>query len=84
MGFSDDYLRQVILEQAVLLALAGFTVGLALSFFADAYIALETRLPVRITMGSATLVCLLTLGMCILAGWMAIRRVAVADPAELY
>jgi len=41
-------------------------------------------LPVHVTPGSGLLVCLLTLGMCILAGGMAIRRVAVADPAALY
>ena len=84
MGFSDNFLRQVILEQSVILALAGFAVGLVLAAGADALIALETRLPVRVTPGSGLLVCLLTLGMCILAGAMAIRRVAVADPAALY
>ena len=58
--------------------------GLLLAVGADALIALETRLPVRVTPGAGLTVCLLTLGMCILAGAMAIRRVAVADPAALY
>ena len=84
MGFSDDFLRQVILEEAVILAVAGFAVGLLFALAADALIALETSLPVRVTAGTGSLVCLLTLGMCILAGWIAIRRVAVADPAALY
>jgi putative ABC transport system permease protein len=84
MGFSENFLRQIILEQSVILALAGFAVGLALAFAADALIGLETRLPVRVTAGSGLLVCLLTVGMCILAGGIAIRRVAVADPAALY
>jgi len=84
MGFSDDFLRQVILEQSVILGVAGFVVGLLLAAGADALITWETRLPVHVTPGSGLLVCLLTLGMCILAGGMAIRRVAVADPAALY
>ena len=84
MGFSGNFLRQIILEQSVILALAGFAIGLIIALGADALIALETRLPVRVTLGSGLLVCLLTLGMCILAGGMAIRRVAVADPAALY
>ena len=62
----------------------GSAVGLLFALGADALIALETSLPVRVTAGTGFLVCLLTLGMCILAGWIAIRRVAVADPAALY
>ncbi len=84
MGFSDTFLRHLILEQSVVLAAAGFAAGLVLAICADALIAWETRLPVRVDNGSGLLVCLMTLGMCILAGWLAIRRVAAADPAALY
>jgi putative ABC transport system permease protein len=84
MGFSDDFLRRVILEQAALLALAGFVLGLCFSFLADVLMTWTTGLPVGISIAAGLLIWLFTAGMCILAGWMAVRRMAVADPAALY
>jgi putative ABC transport system permease protein len=84
MGFSDRFLRRVILEQALLLAATGFLIGLCFAFVADATMTLETGLPIHVGFGAGLFVWLLTIGMCIFAGWMAVRRVAVADPAALY
>jgi putative ABC transport system permease protein len=84
MGFSNAYLRRVILEQSVLLSLSGFAVGLIVSILADFYIASQTVLPIHITAATGLFVCVLTVAMCATAGLIAIRRVAVADPAELY
>jgi putative ABC transport system permease protein len=84
MGFSDGFLRATILAQAALLSGTGFVVGFVLSVIADAYISSVTLLPVRIHFVSGSLVCLGTVAMCILAGWIAIRRTQAADPAALY
>jgi putative ABC transport system permease protein len=84
MGFSGDFLRRIILGQAVALAISGFGAGLVISWVAERYIAVQSMLPIRIGAPSGLLVCCLTLGMCIVSGLIAIRRVAVADPATLY
>jgi len=84
MGFSNAFLRRVIIEQAAVLALAGFAAGLFFSSIADRYIAGQSMLPIGITVPSALLVGVLTLAMCMTAGLIAIKRVAVADPAALY
>lgn len=84
MGYSDSFLHGAILTQAVLLSLSGFAVGLVLSMIGDAYIAAATQLPVEIHPLPGFLVCLATIAMCMLAGWIAIRRVEAADPASLY
>ena len=84
MGFSNRFLRGVILEQAVVLSLTGFVTGMIVSWLADWYIASQSMLPIRITGPSGFIVCALTFAMCMVAGLIAIRRVAVADPAALY
>jgi putative ABC transport system permease protein len=84
MGFSNRALRGVILEQSALLALGGFATGSIVSSLADWYIAGQSMLPIRITVISGFIVCSLTFAMCMIAGLIAIRRVAVADPATLY
>jgi putative ABC transport system permease protein len=84
MGFSNGFLRRVILEQAIVLSLSGFVIGLVLSLLADGYIASQTALPIRITALTGLFVGFLTVAMCAMAGLIAIRRVALADPAELY
>jgi putative ABC transport system permease protein len=84
MGFSNNFLRRVILEQATVLALTGFAAGVGFAWFADRYIARQSMLPIRITPFSGTIVFALTVLMCMIAGLFAIRRAAVADPASLY
>jgi putative ABC transport system permease protein len=84
MGFSNYFLRRIILGQAVILSAAGFSTGLMFAWLADRYIASQSMLPIRIGLGSGVIVCCLTLAMCVTAGLIAIRRVAVADPAALY
>lgn len=84
MGFSDEFLRAIIMAQAVLLSLTGFAAGLFVAFIADAYIATATILPVRITGFSVLFVGFCTIAMCIFSGLIAVQRAAVADPATLY
>ncbi|MGH6877657.1 MAG: ABC transporter permease [Rhizomicrobium sp.] len=84
MGFSNGFLRRIILGQAVILSLAGFASGLVFAWLADGYIAAHSMLPIRITGPSGFVVCCLTFSMCMVAGLIAIKRVAGADPAALY
>jgi putative ABC transport system permease protein len=84
IGFSQRFLQSIILAQAALLSITGFLTGLVLSLIADGYIASATMLPTQIHPLSALFVCLGTIAMCILAGWIAIGRLQAADPAALY
>jgi putative ABC transport system permease protein len=84
MGFSGDFLRRIILGEAAILSASGFLAGFAVSWLAERYIASQSMLPVRIGLSSGMVVCCLTVAMCVGAGLLALRRVAVADPAALY
>jgi len=84
MGFSDGFLRSLIIGQAIILAFAGFALGAAFSWFADRYIATQSMLPIHLSTPSALVVSCFAFVMCVGAGLIAIRRVALADPAALY
>lgn len=84
MGFSRAFLRSIILGEAAILSVAGFGAGFAFSWLAEHYIASQSMLPVGIGASSGVVVGALTIAMCVGAGLLALRRVAVADPAALY
>lgn len=84
MGFSDLYLQRVIFEQALLLACGGFAMGLICALGANAYIGGRTALPMQLSLGSTLWTFALTVGMSLLAGWIAMRLLASARPDELY
>jgi len=84
MGFSNAFLCMIVIGQALLLSIIGFVAGLALTVAADHYVAAKTMLPISANGTALALIFPLTLGMCVLAGLAAMRRVVAADPAALY
>ncbi|HEX4111432.1 MAG TPA: FtsX-like permease family protein [Stellaceae bacterium] len=84
MGFSNAFLCMIVTGQALLLSVIGFAVGYLLTVGADHYVAGKTMLPIRADETALVLIFPLTVGMCILAGLVAMRRVVAADPAALY
>ncbi len=84
MGFSNGFLGRTILEQALLLSLVGFAIALAISYATYVYIAEETALVMLHTWPRVLVIMVLTVGMCVVAGALAMRRAAVANPAELF
>jgi putative ABC transport system permease protein len=84
IGYGDGYVNKVVLQQALLLAVAGFVPGLLAAeglYAATRYFA---RLPLVMTWEMAGLVLGLVLVMCGASGFMALRKVRAADPADLF
>ena len=84
MGFSNAFLRRVILEQALLLSTGGFIAGTIASALAYAYVARRTALAIQLSPFSVLVIFVLATAMSVVAGLLALRRVESADPAELY
>lgn len=84
MGYGDAYIRWVVLGQAWALSILGFLPGAALGALVLAVLAETTGLPARFNPTDLAAVFALSLGMCSLAGALALRQVAVLDPAELF
>ncbi|HYO26443.1 MAG TPA: FtsX-like permease family protein, partial [Lacipirellulaceae bacterium] len=84
MGYGARYFLSLIVSEAVLLSLVGFVPGAIASTGLYAVLANSTGLLLRMTPGSMTMVLVLTLGMCIGSGILAVRKLLTADPASLF
>jgi putative ABC transport system permease protein len=84
IGYPGRYLGVVVLQEALLLALAGFLPGLLVSAALYGYLGRVTGLPLRLLPGRVGLVFVLTLVMCAASGWLALRKAREVDPAEVF
>lgn len=84
IGYQHSYFLGVIFEEALLLASFGFVPGLLISLAIYAGASRATGLPIGMTLARATAVFLGTIAMCTLSGALAARRLARANPAELF
>ena len=83
LGASAGYINKVILIQALLSAVIGYGVGMAVTMLV-VRAAKDTTMPVIMTPGLAVLLFLLTIGMCALAAVSAIFKVTRIDPAGVF
>lgn len=84
MGYTDNYLLGVLIQEALLLAVFGYlpSVFLALGLYQLAFAA--TMLPISMTVQRAVAVLILTILMCSASGAIAMRKLRSADPADIF
>ena len=84
MGYRDGYLSGVILQQAIGLAVFGFAVGWAVSALLFTYVRFIAAIPMQMTATTAGMVFVMAVFMCSVSGLAAVRKVWLADPADLF
>jgi len=84
MGYTTAYFIKLIIVEAVLLSLIGFVPGLLVSTGLYSALAAATGLLLRMTPDAMATVLILTVGMCIASGLLAVRKLLAADPATLF
>ena len=84
MGYSPGYLRNVVLQEAIILAVLGFLPGIGLSILVFSQASVATGLPLEMSMESALQIFGLTLAMCAGSGLLALRKLSGIDPAEVF
>jgi putative ABC transport system permease protein len=84
IGYPDRYISRVVIQEALWLSLLGFAAGLAVGWPLYSLLESRTGLPLQITLSRGGLIFALTVGMCVLSGFLALRRVRTADPAEVF
>lgn len=84
MGYRHRFFLGIILEQALILAVAGFVPGSLVSILLYRSLAGATGLPLMMPTDRLILVFVGTLVVCVLSGALATRRLRAADPAELF
>lgn len=84
MGYGPAFFAGIVFEQALILGVLGFIPGLAVGATILAVMGAVTTLPLAMTPGMALAVFLGTVGFSALSGIVATRRLAAADPADLF
>ena len=84
MGYRDAFLNGVVLSEALWLALLGFVPGLGMSWLSYQWLNRETGMSLELSWFSVLLVLFLTIVMCVASGLVALRKVRMADPAEVF
>ncbi len=84
MGYAQPFFVGVILEEALFLAAIGFWPGLGGAHLVYVALSASAGLPIFMTTTRAVSVFVGTLLACALSGILAIRKLAAADPADLF
>ncbi|MEH1795320.1 ABC transporter permease DevC [Nostoc sp.] len=84
IGYTQNYLLMVILQEALLLAVLGYFPGIVFSLFMYSSARNATLLPVFMSFERAVMVLILTMLMCIISGAIAVRKLRSADPADIF
>lgn len=83
LGASGSYIHQVILLQAMMSALIGYTIGMILALIVI-WASRDTTLNIVMTPGLAAALFGVTIGMCAIAAVSAIFKVTKIDPAGVF
>ena len=84
MGYGNKYLTIVVLQQSVLLAVVGYLPSVVISWFLYRLVEYKSGMPMYLTGEILFIVLLLTIGMCVVSGMAALRKLYQADPADLF
>jgi putative ABC transport system permease protein len=84
IGYPQRFFLGLVFEEALILAVLGFIPGLLVSMALYASVAAATGLPLAMTGSRAVVVFLGTVAMCVLSGAIATRKLARANPADLF
>ncbi len=84
MGYGPRFFLGIVVEEALVLGLLGFLPGLAIGTAILTLMGAVTTLPLAMTPGMAATVFLGTVAFSVLSGVAATRRLAAADPADLF
>jgi len=84
IGYSNGYVSGVVVQQALILAVLGYLIGMLAAVQLYGVTRDATKLPMELTLPRAGLVLLATIVMCAFSGFLALRRVRTLDPAEVF
>lgn len=84
MGYSDRYLLNMLMQEALILAVLGFIPGFLVSIGLYQVTYAATLLATTMKTSRAVIVLLLTIVMCGISGAIAMRKLRSADPADIF
>ncbi|NJM99677.1 MAG: FtsX-like permease family protein [Phormidesmis sp. RL_2_1] len=86
IGFRNQFVMGVVVQESLLLAIVGFVPGLVSSWALYQFVLLSSNgaIPMKMSLAQIFQVAILTAGMCLVSGLIAMRKVLAADPADVF
>ncbi|MBW2382733.1 MAG: FtsX-like permease family protein [Deltaproteobacteria bacterium] len=84
IGYSDRYIQIAVVVEAWVLSIFGFLPAMAIGWTMLETLRQLSGLPAGLGVDDAVTILILSITMCTLAGILALRKVRVLDPAELF
>jgi putative ABC transport system permease protein len=84
IGYNQAYLRNVVFQESLILAFLGYIPGFLITLGMYKIAKDATLLPVKMEIGRAVIVLILTFAMCLVSGAIAIGKLQDADPADIF
>jgi putative ABC transport system permease protein len=84
IGYPNRYLSSVVIQEALILAVAGFVPGMLVALGAYAYLTKLSSMPLELTTGRTALLFVLTIVMCTGSGFLTLNKVKTVDPADVF
>ncbi len=84
IGYPQRFFLSIVFEEALTLAILGFVPGILIALGLYSVVASATGLPIEMTATRAASVFVATVLMCVISGAIATRRLARANPADLF
>jgi putative ABC transport system permease protein len=84
IGYNQAYLRNVVFQESLILAFLGYIPGFLITLGMYKIAKDATLLPVKMEIGRAVIVLILTFVMCLVSGAIAIGKLQDADPADIF
>ncbi len=84
MGYSNNYLSGIVMQQAIFMAVLGYAISLVCAEFLYRIVGYLANLPMEMTWLLRLFVFVLSIGMCCLSGLATLRKLRNADPADLF
>jgi len=84
MGYKTSYFFRLIVVEALLLSVIGFVPAVIASRLIYEWLAGQTGLLMQMTPTGIAYIFAMTVGMCVVSGLLAVRKLLAADPASLF
>ncbi|MGK7894584.1 MAG: ABC transporter permease DevC [Xenococcus sp. (in: cyanobacteria)] len=84
IGYSHQYLLNIVFQQALIIGSLGYIPGLAIAIFIYKFAQQATLLPIAMTWQRAINILVATIIMCLIAGVSAVKKMKSANPADIF
>jgi putative ABC transport system permease protein len=84
IGYTDISLLGIILQEALILSILGYIPGFLIAIISYQQTKNATLLPIGMTAERALTLLILTVLMCLISGFVAVRKLRDAEPADMF